>query len=144
MNKQGKVSLDKLFEPFAIKSMKLKNRIVMAPMGTQYCDERGLITQRGLDFYEERAKGGAGLLIFESTMVDRASRSRHESATIDRDESIPYFKAVVDVIHKHDAKVAIQLSHLGSFSAPAGSHMLRCSTTGKAGATLWVSAGCWR
>ena len=62
MDKHGKVNLDKLLERFAIGGMKLKNRIVMAPIGTQYCSERGQIAQRRLDYYEERAKGGAGLL----------------------------------------------------------------------------------
>lgn len=133
--------LVKLLEPITIKGMRLKNRIVLAPMGTQYCDERGMVAERGLRFYEERAKGGASLIIFESTIVDRACRSRHESARMDSDECIPPFRQLVDLVHKYDAKIAIQLSHLGSFSAPAGSHMLRRSSTGKAGATLWVSAG---
>jgi len=141
MSAGAKVRLELLLEPFNTGKLKLKNRIVMAPMGSQYCDERGLMTERGIAFYEERAKGGAGLIIFESTMVDRACRSRHESATIDRDECIPAFKRLVDVVHKYDAKMAIQISHLGSFSAPAGSHMLRRGTTGQAGATQWVSVG---
>ncbi|MBI2831795.1 MAG: FAD-dependent oxidoreductase [Chloroflexi bacterium] len=133
------VRLEKLLEPITIRGMKLRNRIVMAPMGTQYSDERGMMTERGLKFYEERAKGGVGLIIFESTVVDTSTRSRHESASLATDASIPSFQQLTEIVHKHGARIAVQLSHLGSFSAPMGSHSLRASTTGKAGATAWVS-----
>lgn len=48
----------KLFEPFSIGRMRLKNRIVMGPMGTSLCDERSTPTQRFIDYYEERQRAG--------------------------------------------------------------------------------------
>ena len=52
----------KLFEPGRIGQMKLRNRIVMAPMVTQYGSRESLVTERIKNYYEARARGGAGLV----------------------------------------------------------------------------------
>jgi len=49
-----------LFEPINIGKMKLKNRIVLAPMATHYGTKNGRMTQRQIDYYLERARGGPG------------------------------------------------------------------------------------
>jgi 2,4-dienoyl-CoA reductase-like NADH-dependent reductase (Old Yellow Enzyme family) len=53
----------------SIGRLKLKNRIVMPPMQTSYADVKGFITERELDYYTQRAKGGVGLIIFEHTGI---------------------------------------------------------------------------
>jgi 2-enoate reductase len=61
----------KLFEPTTLGKLELKNRISMAPMGPiGYADSEGAFTQRGQDYYVERAKGGTGLLITGICSVD--------------------------------------------------------------------------
>ena len=52
-----------IFEPFTIKHMTVKNRIVMTPMGTNYGEQNGEMSFLHINYYEQRAKGGTGLLI---------------------------------------------------------------------------------
>ena len=52
----------KLFENSGIGQLRLKNRLVMLPMGTAYATPSGEVTQRTVDHYVERAKGGVGLI----------------------------------------------------------------------------------
>ena len=61
--------LDQLFKPSKIGSMTLTNRVIMAPMYTQIADENGYVSDRLCAYYEERAKGGMGLIIVENTAV---------------------------------------------------------------------------
>ena len=61
----------KLFEPFTIKEIKLKNRIVMPGMDTNFGDEEGNIYDKLLDYYELRARGGVGLIIVEGAYFDQ-------------------------------------------------------------------------
>ena len=57
----------KLFEPGRIGGLTIRNRAVMSPMGTDLADIRGNATPRLIAYYTERAKGGIGLIINEST-----------------------------------------------------------------------------
>ncbi len=57
----------KIFEPTNIGQMQLKNRIVMPPMGTNYAEAGGAVSQRMIDYYEARASGGVGLIIVEGS-----------------------------------------------------------------------------
>ena len=59
----------RLFEEYKIGSMELRNRLVMAPMSTNLI-ENGYVTQRMVCFYEERAKGGVGLITIGDGIVD--------------------------------------------------------------------------
>ena len=61
----------RLFEPVSIGQMGITNRLVMPPMGTNYATEDGYVTKRLLDYYEERAKGGVGLIIVEVACIDQ-------------------------------------------------------------------------
>ena len=59
------VKLTHLFTPTRVKSMELKNRIAVAPMGTLMANEVGNPSERQAAYYEARAKGGAGLIMVE-------------------------------------------------------------------------------
>jgi 2,4-dienoyl-CoA reductase-like NADH-dependent reductase (Old Yellow Enzyme family) len=68
MAKQDKFA--KLFEPGAIGNMKIRNRIVMPPMATNYADNDGQVTGLMINHYEQRARGGVGLIITEGICPD--------------------------------------------------------------------------
>ena len=55
--------LQKLFEPIKIGDVEIKNRIVMSPMALGFCEDDGTINDRFVEFYTQRAQGGAGLII---------------------------------------------------------------------------------
>ena len=103
----------KLFEPFSIGRMRLKNRIVMGPMGTSLCDETSTPTQRFIDYYEERAKGGAGLVIVEHAYPQKLGIKSERSAGLWDWDTLPAWKATVEAIHRHGAQAAIEIGHLG-------------------------------
>ncbi|MFC1916812.1 FAD-dependent oxidoreductase [Chloroflexota bacterium] len=103
----------KLFEPARIGQMELRNRIVMPPMVTRYSSEQGYVTERTKNYYEARAMGGAALLIVEATYVHLCGKVFSNQLSIDNDESIPGLSGLVQAIHRHGAKAAIQLHHGG-------------------------------
>ncbi len=103
----------RLFSPIQIGKMTLKNRIAMAPMGTSYCTKDGNVTPMMKDFYEARARGGAGLIIVENAAIDfyRCTQSVNRLA-IDNDLNLPGLRALANAIKKHGAKACIQLTHM--------------------------------
>jgi len=100
-----------LFEPFRIGKMELKNRIVLPPMGTAY-SEAGIIGSRIIDYYEARARGGAGLIIVEGTGPGERCRGPNQLGLGD-DKYLPGWEKLVKAVHKHGAKIAVQLHHAG-------------------------------
>lgn len=104
----------KLFEKIYINNLEIKNRIVMPPMHTGYATEYGNITDRIINYYTERAKGGAGLIIVECAYIDLRGRSFHRQLAIDDDSRIDGLLKLTSSISKYNCKVAIQLHHGGS------------------------------
>ena len=72
-----------IFEPMTIRRMTVKNRIVMTPMGTNYGEQNGEMSFLHINYYEQRAKGGTGLLIVENASVDspQVPTERHSFAS---------------------------------------------------------------
>ncbi|MCK9275989.1 MAG: FAD-dependent oxidoreductase [Syntrophales bacterium] len=102
----------KLFEPFRLGGMQLKNRIVMAPMGTFYGGNDGYMDQRAIDYYEARAKGQAGLIIVEGSAPGiRCSVGRQ--LTLGYDHAVESWGKLAEAVHRHGAKIAVQLMHAG-------------------------------
>jgi 2,4-dienoyl-CoA reductase-like NADH-dependent reductase (Old Yellow Enzyme family) len=104
----------KLFGPGRIGTMELKNRLVMPPMGTNYALKDGSVTQRQMDYYEERAKGGVGLVIVELSCVDSpVGKGAMKQICIDDDRFIPQLSKLAESIKRYGAKAAIQIHHAG-------------------------------
>jgi 2,4-dienoyl-CoA reductase-like NADH-dependent reductase (Old Yellow Enzyme family)/thioredoxin reductase len=100
----------KVFEPTNIGQMKLKNRIVMPPMGTNYAEAGGAVSQRMLDYYEARARGGVGLIIVEGS-APSLQCTMYPPASLGDDKFIPGWQKLTDAAHKYNAKIAIQIMH---------------------------------
>jgi mycofactocin system FadH/OYE family oxidoreductase 2 len=102
-----------LFTPLEIGSFTVRNRIVSTAHLTCFAD-RGLPSERHLDYWVSKAKGGIGLIVTEDQAV-------HPSAATDpfvihayRDECIDPFRRIADAVHEHGAKIVAQLWHPGS------------------------------
>ena len=102
-----------LFQPFRLKSLALKNRIVMAPM-TRSFSPGGVPPLKVADYYARRAEGEVGLILSEGTVVNRPASSYNAN--------IPHFygrkplvswKAVIDKVHAAGGVMAPQLWHVG-------------------------------
>jgi len=109
-----------LFRPVKINGMRLKNRLVVPPMGTGFAEEDGSVSDRLIKYHEARAKGGFGLITLEVTAVDgvEGKGSLHQLSIFD-DRFIPGLKRLVDRLHNAGAKVGIQLYHPGRVTLPA-------------------------
>lgn len=103
----------KLFSPVRVGLLTLKNRIVMPAMETHLGDRDGFVTDEVISYYRHRARGGAGLLIFENTGVHLSGRVNKGMCCIYDDKFIPGFRKLADAVHAEGGKFAIQLSHAG-------------------------------
>ena len=113
-----------IFEPLTIKNMTLKNRIVMTPMGTNYGEQNGEMSFLHINYYEQRAKGGTGLLIVENASVDSPEGSNGTTQIrIDHDSYIPRLFKLSETVHKHGSCIAIQINHAGASAQSARTNM---------------------
>ncbi|MDA1763987.1 FAD-dependent oxidoreductase [Bacillus cereus] len=104
-----------LFKSLNIGSMRLKNRIVMPPMGTNFGKADGEISDDHIKYYEQRAKGETGLIIVENVCVDFPLGSNGTSQIrIDHDRYIPKLYTLTETLHRHGTCVSIQLNHAGA------------------------------
>jgi 2,4-dienoyl-CoA reductase-like NADH-dependent reductase (Old Yellow Enzyme family)/thioredoxin reductase len=95
-----------LFTPLKIGNMELPNRIVMLPMTTGYCETDETVGDRFIDFFAERAKGGAGLIIIPFSPI--AAGAPVEPGMFD-DRFLPGVRRLTAAIRAHGAKSACQL-----------------------------------
>ena len=105
---------DMLFSPMNIGTMTVKNRIVMCAAEFSLGEPSGKVTQRLSDYYEERAKGGVGLIIPGICRVnDMAGAATYTQLAMSHDYHIEPMRQMVERLHSHGAKLAIQLHHAG-------------------------------
>ena len=103
----------KLFSPIKLGPLEIRNRVAMPAFGLLYGDKRRC-SQRMVDFYEARAKGGCGLLIVGGIGIDLLG-SGWAMPTLEADEYIPGFARLAEACHRHGAKVFVQLFHSGRY-----------------------------
>ena len=107
------VNFPELFKHCKIGSVDLPNRIILPPMTTNFSNE-GLVSERFEDYYVERAKGGAGLIIVEDAIVDFPLGAHAvDSLRIDEDRFIPGLRRLTKKMKAYGCKVALMLSHAG-------------------------------
>lgn len=102
-----------LFEPFRFRTFETKNRLVMPPMAIYIPGCNGFVGDRLVDYYEARAKGGAGFIIFNATHVHPNGASHPNMTSIMDDKFIPGLLRVVEAVHAHGVPMVIQLYHAG-------------------------------
>ena len=103
-----------LEQPGRIGALRLKNRAVMAPMGTNYSTTDGLSTERDKLYYAERARGGVAMIMTEAMVVTEHARPHHNSLCCYHDRFIPGLASLVEAIKAHDCHVFGQLNHRGA------------------------------
>lgn len=103
-----------LNEKITIGNITLKNRIVMPALDLGYCPD-GYVNERFINFYEERAMGGAGLIMIGGTAIE-AQEVYEGFVSIHDDSLIPGHEKLVAALKKHGAHAGIQLFHAGRYS----------------------------
>jgi len=99
--------------PGVIGPMRLKNRVIMAPMGTNYGTTDGFSTDRDKRYYAERARGGVAMVVTEAMNISAGARNHHNSLCVYHDAFIPGLGAIVRAIKDHGAFAVGQLNHRG-------------------------------
>ncbi len=95
----------------------LKNEFIMAPVKLGYSDGSGVVTQRHLDFYNERSKY-IGAVALEPLYMDAGLRELPTQLGIDHDDKIDELKKITDLLHNNGAKAIAHLNHPGRMANP--------------------------
>ncbi|NML28196.1 oxidoreductase [Zoogloea dura] len=107
-------TFDNLLRPGHIGRMELRNRIVMAPMGSNFAEADGTCGERIQAYYEARAAGGAGLLIMGVCAIAYpAGTAEPFQVGVSEERFVPGLAALAERVHRHGAKLAMQLQHAG-------------------------------
>ena len=94
--------------------MLVSNRLVMAPMDTNFADYEGKVSEKMLAYYETRAKGGVGLVIVENSQIDgQRGKNTIRQLCVSDDRFIPGLRRLAYAIHKHNVPAVLQLHHAG-------------------------------
>lgn len=92
----------------------LKNRVVMAPMGSLNGTKDGYVTDQTIDFYVDMAKGGMGLIVVECTYMDNLwSKGEDNCLGLYENGQITGMRRLSDAIHDCGTKCVLQLCHIG-------------------------------
>ncbi|WP_107923945.1 NADPH dehydrogenase NamA [Lysinibacillus parviboronicapiens] len=105
--------MTKLFKPYQLQNISLKNRIVMAPMCMYSAQDDGFVTPFHVVHYATRAAGQVGLIVVEATGVVPEGRISNKDLGIWDDTHIAGLTQLVDGMKAYGAKTAIQLAHAG-------------------------------
>jgi 2,4-dienoyl-CoA reductase-like NADH-dependent reductase (Old Yellow Enzyme family)/NADPH-dependent 2,4-dienoyl-CoA reductase/sulfur reductase-like enzyme len=106
-----------LLSPGRIGNLELRNRIVMAAMGTNFAAADGHCTERLIAYYEARAKGGAGLLVLEtSAALWPSGASMPNTIAFSDDVFLPGLTELTRRVHGHGARIVAQLNHSGKMA----------------------------
>jgi len=108
------MAYDKLFEPGYIGKLKIKNRLVMSPINTQFTTgDPSILGEKFYEYYKARARGGVGLIITTHVKAEKSIDPyplTYGYATLDSASQIKYFYEITEMAHRYDTKIAIELS----------------------------------
>lgn len=102
-----------LFRPGRIGKLEVRNRIISGPMERNLVNEDGSMTERYVDYLVERAKGGVGLILLESTFVDPRGRGHRYQLGAHDDSMVPGLRRMAEAIHRAGGRVGVELYAAG-------------------------------
>ena len=109
----------KVTDKIIINGKTVKNRITMAPtVKFDFAGPDGMVTEKHISHYTERAESGAGLICVEATAVTPDGRFAPNHLGLWEDAQTEGHKRIVDACHKNDVVVLIQLNHTGITANP--------------------------
>ncbi len=103
-----------LKQPYRLKNLFLRNRLIMAPMLSRLCYPDGVVSPQLIDYYSTRAKGGVGLIIVEYCYIDqKESKANQGQLGVYSDQLIPGLADLAEAIQEWGARVILQICHAG-------------------------------
>lgn len=104
------MNYEKLFTPFKIGKMEVKNRIVMSPMGLNAGHLDGTIDKAEIDYWEERARGGTGMIITGCMFLTKDLAQGSLEGYLDQPYVIPPLTTLCESVQRYGTKICAQLS----------------------------------
>ena len=104
-----------VFQPCRIGSLTLKNRLAMSQMTMNYATEDGMVTDKVIAYYRERAKGGVGLILVEGTYFTPEGKGYVRQIGLASQGHVEGLKRLTDAVHglKNDTRIFLQIHHAG-------------------------------
>jgi 2,4-dienoyl-CoA reductase-like NADH-dependent reductase (Old Yellow Enzyme family)/thioredoxin reductase len=110
----GSVLFPKIFEPGFIGKLRLRNRLIKAPLCSHLASRDGCVTERMIRHYQEMARGGVGLVIVEYSYVDeKASKTSDTQLGVSSNHHRPGLEWLASTIKMEGALTCLQLCHAG-------------------------------
>lgn len=104
-----------IFSPLKVRGMVMPNRVAMMPMGSDLAGHTGELSDEHIKYYEQRARGGTGLIIVENVCVKYPEGSNGTTQLrIDQDCYIPRLWNLTEACHRHGAMIGVQINHAGA------------------------------
>lgn len=103
----------KIFEPITINHLKIKNRLMVSAMVTNYCKENGYPTEKFIAYHEHKAKGGFGLIITEDYAISPAARGFKRLPCLWENAQIPAHQELTRRVHAVGGNIFCQIYHAG-------------------------------
>ena len=100
---------NKLFTPFKIGSMEVKNRIVFSPIGINASNIDGTITNEEINYYEERARGGVGMIIMGAQFLSQDIANGSLAGVLEHTYVIPKLTTICEAVQRYGTKIVAQL-----------------------------------
>ena len=111
--------MDKLFSEGRVGSLVLPNRLIRSATAERMATPAGLVTEPMIDLYRALAAGGAGLIIAGHSYIRADGRAGPTMSALDRDETIPGWRRLVEAVHDEGGRIAAQINHGGRQAMPA-------------------------
>lgn len=105
--------MSRLFEPFVVKGMEVKNRFVRSATAERMATEDGYCTDELINHYEDLARGGVGLIVAGHASVQENGRSSYRMTGLHRDDFVPGLKKLTEAVHRHGSRIVLQINHGG-------------------------------
>ena len=116
MNSDNNKHKKNVFDKTTIKNLKLKNRVISAAIFDSFLED-GKISEKGLEKYETLAKNDVAITTTVGTLVSPFKIPLEKgSFRMDSDEYIDIYKPLIDIVHKYNSYIFMQLSHAGLHS----------------------------
>jgi NADPH2 dehydrogenase len=104
-----------LLKPLKVRSLTMANRLVMPPMATAKAGRDGKVSQKLLDYYAEKSRGGyLSLIIIEHSYIAPEGKASENQLSVSDDTVIPGIRKLAEVIHSNGSRTAMQINHAGS------------------------------
>ena len=110
----------RIFQPAKIGNLEIKHRLCNSPAIPNFSTRNGELTQREIDFYVEKAKGGFAIIFLSATSINPTTAKAYVcQPALYSDDFIPKYRELTDAIHEYGAKVKSRSIMAGRSTHPA-------------------------